>query len=140
MFKADSRFLIIDDSKTSRDLVRLGLKQLGYIHVDEASNGKLGLDRICASAKLKQPYVLVFCDINMPELDGLKLLEIVRIDPLTAATPIIIITTEGAKPTVVRAVMSGVSGYMVKPFGVEDVKNKIAEVYKRVSVEHGVST
>lgn len=139
MFRADSNFLVIDDSKTSRDLVRVALKQLGYVNVDEAQNGRVGLDKIKTASKNKKPYTLVFCDINMPEIDGLKLLEVVRLDPQTAMVPIVIITTEGDKATVIRAVMSGVSGYMVKPFGVEDVKSKLAEVYKRVSIEHGTN-
>ncbi|MCB0351812.1 MAG: response regulator [Bdellovibrionales bacterium] len=84
-------------------------------------------------------YELILTDINMPEMDGLKLLELVRAEPKTSNIPVLIVTTDGGKPTVIKAVMSGVSGYMVKPFGVEDVKNKILEIYKRKS-EMGDST
>jgi two-component system, chemotaxis family, chemotaxis protein CheY len=139
MFRSDARFLVIDDSKTSRDLVRVALKQLKYMNVDEAEDGLIGLAKIQDASSAKKPYSLVFCDINMPEIDGLKLLETIRLDPENAAIPVIIITTEGDKPTVIRAVMSGVSGYMVKPFGVDDVKKKLEEVYKRVSIEHGTT-
>lgn len=136
MFQPDARFLVVDDSKVVRDMIRTSLSQLGYKNLDEATNGKIGLQKITASISEKQPYTLVFCDINMPEMDGLQLLEKIRSEPLMAHLPVLMITTEGEKPTVIKAVMAGVSGYMVKPFGVEDVKKKLREVYGRLSVEH----
>ena len=69
----------------------------------------------------------------MPEIDGLKLLEMVRGNPSTSQMPIVVVTTESEKQIVLKAVMSGVSGYMVKPFGVENVKTKMQEVYARLN-------
>ena len=129
MFKPDARFLIIDDSKVTRDLIRTALAQLNYKNFDEAANGRAGWDKIIRSCEETRPYALVFSDINMPEIDGLRLLEMVRGDSRTLNIPMLITTTEGGKQTVIKAVMAGVSGYMVKPFGIEDVKNKVKEVY-----------
>ena len=136
MFSANSRFLVVDDSKVSRDLVRVGLQSLSLRNLDEAVNGKDGWDKILKSVESQNPYALIFCDINMPEIDGLKLLEMIRNNPKTATQPVLIITTEGEKQMVIKAVMSGVSGYMVKPFGIEDVKNKVQELYGRLSTEY----
>lgn len=135
MFAANARFLVVDDSKVVRELIRTTMGQIGYKQVDEAVNGKLGLEKIRAAQKEGRPYALVFCDINMPEMDGLTLLENLRGDPETKNLPVLMVTTEGEKQTVIRAVMAGVSGYMVKPFGVDDVKKKILEVFSRVSAE-----
>ena len=139
MFNPISRFLIVDDSSVTRNIVRMALQQMKMKTIDEASNGVAGLEKILSASEQGTPYDLVITDINMPEMDGLKLLELVRAEPKTSNIPVLIVTTDGGKPTVIKAVMSGVSGYMVKPFGVEDVKNKILEIYKRKS-EMGDST
>ena len=139
MFNPSSRFLIVDDSSVTRNIVRMALQQMKMKTIDEASNGVAGLEKILSASEQGTPYDLVITDINMPEMDGLKLLELVRAEPKTSNIPVLIVTTDGGKPTVIKAVMSGVSGYMVKPFGVEDVKNKILEIYKRKS-EMGDST
>ena len=132
MFKPSSRFLIVEDSSVVREIIRQALGQMDYRPADEAENGRIGWQKILRSAEEKRPYDLVFSDINMPEIDGLKLLEMVRNDPRTAAIPVVVVTTESEKQVVLKAVMSGVSGYMVKPFGVENVKKKMQEVYDRL--------
>lgn len=76
-----------------------------------------------------RPYAMIFCDIHMPHVDGLRLLEMLRSEQKTKNTPVIMVTTESSKEAVVRAAMSGISGYIVKPFEVEDVKKKVREVY-----------
>jgi two-component system, chemotaxis family, chemotaxis protein CheY len=135
MFKSDSRFLVVDDSQGARDLIRTALNQMNLKALDEAPNGKAGWDKVIKAVSDKRPYSLIFSDVNMPEMDGLKFLEMLRAEPKTQNIPVIMITTEGAKPTVIKAVMSGVSGYMVKPFGVEDVKKKMQEVFHRAQLD-----
>lgn len=132
MFKKNDKFLVIDDSNPTRELVVHALRRLGYSKIEEARNGKIGWEKIIQQFRGGGSYVLVFCDINMPEMDGLKLLQAVRAEPLTQDLPFVIITTEGQKDTVIKAVMSGVSAYMVKPISEEDIKRKVEEVYKRV--------
>jgi two-component system chemotaxis response regulator CheY len=136
MFKADSRFLVVDDSQSSRDLIRTALTQLNLKTLDEAPNGRIGFEKIKKSVEDKRPYSLVFCDYNMPEIDGLKLLDMLMAEVNLQNIPVVMITTEGAKPIVIKAVMSGVSGYMVKPFGVDDVKRKVQEIFRRMQLQH----
>jgi two-component system, chemotaxis family, chemotaxis protein CheY len=132
VFKPGSKFLIVDDSNIVRNLLRTALSQLDHKNVDVAPDGRQGLKFIDQSVLTGEPYDLVFCDLNMPHVDGFKFLEVVRSTPQTRDLPVIIVTTENAKALVIKAVMHGVAGFMVKPFGVEDVKNKIQEVYKRI--------
>lgn len=132
MFKLDARFLIVEDSSVSRNIVRTALKQLNYKHIDEASNGQSGWAQILKSIESGCGHDLIVTDVNMPEMDGLKLLEMIKTDPRTQHIPVLIVTAESGKQTVIKAVMSGVSGYMVKPFGVQDVKNKMREIYNKI--------
>jgi len=136
MFKTDSRFLVVDDSQTSRELIRTALSQLNLKTLDEAPNGRIGFEKIKKSIEENRPYSLVFCDYNMPEVDGLELLDMLRNQLNTDKVPVVMITTEGGKPVVIKAVMSGVSGYMVKPFGVDDVKRKVQEIFQRMQLQH----
>ena len=128
----DCRFLIVDDTEGSRAAVRMALEQMGARQIDEAANGVRGLDKIKQAVTAEKPYTMVFCDLHMPEMDGLTLLETCRGDKQLDKTPFVMVTTESAKPTVIRAVMSGISGYIVKPFGVEEVMNKVKELMKRI--------
>ncbi len=135
MFSKDARFLVADDSNMVRDLVRTALAQLGFNRIETAQDGSVALDQIRKSFRENDPFQLVFTDINMPRMDGLRMLEIIRGEANLKDLPVIIVTTESSKQSVVRAVMQGVSGYMVKPFGIEDVKKKVKEIYDRVSVQ-----
>ena len=132
MFPTDSRFLVVDDSKVVRDFVKTALYTMGMEKIDICEDGKMAEKMIFEAQKSAAPYSLVLLDINMPHLDGLGLLEILKEDDSTKDIPIIMMTTEGGRQTVLKAVMSGVHGYMVKPFGVGDIKKKIQEVYQRL--------
>ena len=135
MFSGDTRFLVVDDSVTIRDGVRAVLNKIGFSLVDEAADGRVAIEKLKRAVDDSKPYAAVFLDINMPEMDGLKALEIIRQTPSIQSTPVVIVTTESAKPTVIRAVMQGVSGYIVKPFSHEDVKRKVVEIFQRVQTE-----
>jgi two-component system, chemotaxis family, chemotaxis protein CheY len=129
MFDSSSRFLIVDDSQSFREVVDAGLQELGAAKVEHAHDGKVAYKMIVEASESGQPYSMIFCDIHMPKVDGLKLLEMLRAEPKTKNTPVIMVTTESSKQAVVRAAMSGISGYIVKPFEVQDVKKKVREVY-----------
>ena len=135
MFSGDTRILVVDDSLTIRDGVRAMLNKIGFSLVDEAADGRVAIEKLNRAGEDSKPYSIVFLDLNMPEIDGLKTLETIRQTPPIQNTPVVIITTESAKPTVVRAVMQGVSGYIVKPFSHDDIKKKVIEIFQRVQEE-----
>jgi two-component system chemotaxis response regulator CheY len=116
--------LIVDDQQTIRSLVRSGLQQLGFQTFQEASDGEDGLRYL-----LTKPYQLIISDYNMPKLDGLGLLRAVRAHPPIQKTPFIMLTGRADKELVQRAVQFGVNNYLVKPFTVGILKEKIEAVF-----------
>ena len=116
--------LIVDDQQTIRSLVRTGLHQLGFQTFQEAADGEDGLRHL-----LIKPYQLVISDYNMPKLDGLGLLRAIRAHPPIQKTPFIMLTGRADKELVQRAVQFGVNNYLVKPFTVATLKEKIEAVF-----------
>jgi two-component system chemotaxis response regulator CheY len=116
--------LIVDDQQTIRSLVRSGLQQLGFVDFQDAADGECGL-----RAMLAKPYSLVISDYNMPNLDGLGLLRAIRSHPPIRSTAFIMLTGRADKELVQRAVQFGVNNYLVKPFTVATLKEKIESVF-----------
>lgn len=125
-------FLVVDDASFIRDLVKRTLKsQFTQCHIDEAING-----RKAQTLLGKQQYDLVLCDWEMPEMSGLEVLQWLREyeqDRELDKTPFIMVTSRGDKSHVVKAVESGVSDYIGKPFSSEQLLKK---VFKALSVNH----
>ena len=116
--------LIVDDQQTIRSLVRTGLQQLGFKTIHEAPDGEEGLRQL-----LVRPINLVISDYNMPKLDGLGLLRAIRSHPPISKTAYIMLTGRADKELVQRAVQFGVNNYLVKPFTVGTLKEKIESVF-----------
>ena len=118
------RTLVVDDQLTMRALVRSGLRDLGFQQVEEAADGEAALRSLVAS-----PVHLVISDYNMPKLDGLGLLRAVRAHPPLKSTAFIMLTGRADADLVKRAAQYGVNNYLVKPFTVANLKQKIEEVF-----------
>lgn len=116
--------LVVDDQMTIRSLVRSGLQQLGFQDIREAADGELALRGL-----LTRPAHLVISDYNMPNLDGLGLLRAVRAHPPLRTTAFIMLTGRADNDLVQRAVQFGVNNYLVKPFTVQILKEKIEAVF-----------
>jgi two-component system chemotaxis response regulator CheY len=116
--------LIVDDQQTMRSLVRTGLQQLGFRTIYEAPDGEEGLRQMLA-----RPIQLVISDYNMPKLDGLGLLRAIRSHPPIQKTAFIMLTGRADKELVQRAVQFGVNNYLVKPFTVGTLKEKIEAIF-----------
>ena len=116
--------LIVDDQQTMRSLVRTGLQQLGFRTIYEAPDGEEGLRQM-----LQRPIHLVISDYNMPKLDGLGLLRAIRSHPPIQKTAFIMLTGRADKELVQRAVQFGVNNYLVKPFTVGTLKEKIEAIF-----------
>lgn len=116
--------LVVDDQQTMRSLVRTGLQQLGVRTIYEAPDGEEGLRQM-----LTRPINLVISDYNMPKLDGLGLLRAIRSHPPIQKTAFIMLTGRADKELVQRAVQFGVNNYLVKPFTVGTLKEKIEAIF-----------
>ena len=104
------RILIVEDSPTMRQLLAFALKRLRGAEIVEASDGMDGLRKVTADE-----FDLALIDINMPVMDGLKLIHLIRQEPDLATMPIVVITTEGAQEDRDRALALGANEYLTKP-------------------------
>ena len=116
--------LIVDDQQTMRSLIRTSLHALGITQTREAPDGEEGLRSL-----LSAPCNLVITDFNMPKLDGLGLLRAIRAHGPTSKTAVIMLTGRADRELVQRAVQFGVNNYLVKPFTVATLKEKIEAVF-----------
>ena len=118
------RALIIDDSAVMRKVIERALHQAGLdlSEVVQASNGEEALQILREDAG---NLALILSDINMPVMDGLQFLEQRRKENLAQGVPVVMITTEGSEPFVLRAIAAGAQGYICKPFTAEQVKARV---------------
>ncbi len=114
------KILLIDDSKTMRNIQKSVLTQLGYSQVEEACDGN---DALSKAAKFGPDLIL--CDWNMPNMDGLTFVKTFR--QTNKATPVIMVTTESEKARVIEAIKAGVNNYVVKPFTPDLLAQRIQE-------------
>jgi len=115
------RILIVEDSPTMRQLLVFALKRLKGSDIVEAQDGIDGLRKVTSDH-----FDLALVDINMPVMDGLKLISLVRDEESLKAMPIVVITTEGAKEDRDRALALGADEYLTKPIQA----NKVLSVAK----------
>lgn len=118
---AEHRILIVEDSPTMRQLLVFALKRMKGVEIVEAQDGMDGLRKVTGDE-----FDLAFVDINMPVMDGLKLISLIRGEQSLAAMPICVITTEGAKEDRERALSLGANEYLTKPIQA----NKVLSVAK----------
>ncbi len=105
------KILVVDDSSAVRQQVSIALGQAGF-EVVEAADGVDGAETI-----RRDPEVgMVICDVNMPRMNGLEMVEAVKADAQFADLPIIMLTTEGQPSLIKRAKAAGAKGWIVKPF------------------------
>ncbi|ABA88657.1 chemotaxis protein CheY [Syntrophotalea carbinolica DSM 2380] len=102
--------LVVEDSSIMRQLLVMSLRRLPGIVVMEASDGLEAL-KIIANKNLS----LIFSDVNMPGMDGLKLVRMLRGDRRTKDIPVVMVTTEGAEEDRDRAMALGATEYITKP-------------------------
>ena len=122
-----TRFLVVDDFSTMRRIVRNLLKELGYANVDEAEDGVMAL------AKLRsESFDFVVSDWNMPNMDGLTMLQNIRADPALAKLPVLMVTAEAKKENIIAAAQAGASGYVVKPFTAATLDEKLNKIFEKL--------
>ena len=115
--------LVVEDSPTMRQLIVFALRRIRGLEVLEADDGVDALRKMAAS-KLD----IILTDINMPIMDGLKLVKRVRSDEALKLIPIIIITTEGAEEDRQRALALGANAYITKPIQAPQVITKVKQL------------
>jgi len=121
------RALIVDDSAVMRKVIERALRQSGldFSEVVQASNGEEALDVLRSDVSSASKIGLIISNINMPVMDGLQFLEARRDQKLAEGVPVVMITTEGSEPFVLRAIAAGAQGYICKPFTADQVKARV---------------
>ncbi|MEQ1602724.1 MAG: chemotaxis protein CheY [Methylophilaceae bacterium] len=127
MANPNTKFLVVDDFSTMRRIVRNLLKELGYTNVDEAEDGVMALNKLKGGG-----FDFVVTDWNMPNMDGLALLQAIRAEAATASLPVLMVTAEAKKENIIAAAQAGASGYVVKPFTAATLDEKLSKIFEKL--------
>jgi two-component system chemotaxis response regulator CheY len=119
------RILIVEDSPTMRQLLVFALRRLKGVEIVEAQDGMDGLRKVSSDH-----FDLALIDINMPVMDGLKLISLIRGEESLRSIPIVVITTEGAKEDRERALSLGANEYLTKPIQANHVLTVVKGLLK----------
>jgi two-component system chemotaxis response regulator CheY len=117
--------LVVEDSPMMRQLLVVALSRIKNLSVTEADDGVDGLRKLATGR-----FDIILTDINMPIMDGLKLVKRIRTDPTHKDVPIIVITTEGSSADRQRALHLGANAYIIKPIQAPQVIEKVRELLK----------
>lgn len=121
------KFLVVDDFSTMRRIVRNLLKELGFTNVDEAEDGAIALQKLNAGQ-----FDFVVTDWNMPNMDGLTLLQTIRKSPQLKHLPVLMVTAEAKKENIIAAAQAGANGYVVKPFTAATLEEKLNKIFEKI--------
>ena len=114
------RVLVVDDAAPMRNSMKYSLQQMGFKDVDMANSGRDAL----ALMKL-QDYELVITDLNMPQMTGIELVEVMKKDEALSHILVLVVTAENEKNRIITLIKAGVNGYILKPYTLESLQDKI---------------
>ena len=120
------RILIVEDSPTMRQLLVFALRRLAHVDLVEAQDGMDGLRKLSSDH-----FDLALIDINMPVMDGLKLIGLMRSEDALKDVPVVVITTEGAEQDRERALRLGANEYLTKPIQANRVLAVVRSLLER---------
>lgn len=131
MFPKTTRILIVDDMSTMRLRIMNQLRVMGFGSIYQASNGQEAFSILERHAADGKPIDLIISDWNMPVMSGLDFLVKVKAEKSFSQLPFIMATAEGEKQQVMRAVVSGVTDYIIKPIDREVLQKKLVQLWER---------
>lgn len=124
MMNLEMKILVVDDFITMRRIIKGSLKKIGFNNFIEAEDGDKALKEL-----KREKIDIVISDWNMPNMTGIELLRIMRKDKDLKHIPFIMITAEGQRENVIKAVHEGVSNYVIKPFTPEILAEKMKKIF-----------
>ena len=125
MINFGMKVLVVDDFSTMRRIVKNTLRQTGFTNIEEAADGQKAYDRL-----IVEKFDFVVSDWNMPNMTGIDLLRKVRATPQIKDIPFLMVTAEAKQENIVEAIKAGVSNYIVKPFTVATLDEKVKKIFK----------
>ncbi|MGC2063960.1 MAG: response regulator [Thermodesulfovibrionales bacterium] len=118
------KILVVDDFESVRQSVKTVLKEIGFVKISEAEDG------VRALARLKSDkYELLITDWNMPNMDGMTLVRMIRGDAALKDMVILMVTAEAEEDHVMEAIKVGINDYIVKPFTAEVLRKKLEKIF-----------
>ncbi len=114
--------LVVDDSATMRNMIKATMKDLGF-EVDTAQDGEKAL-----KSAQHNTYDIILTDINMPNMDGIELIRMLRDGGKNQAVPILVITTESGDSAKLAGREAGANGWIVKPFNPETLSRAVGKL------------
>ena len=111
-----------------RKIVRSNLNGMGIRLIQESHDGRDALSKLKHHTGDYKRFDLVICDWMMPSMTGVELLEVMRKDPSLRELPFLMLTAEGEVDSVNRAIKSGASDYLLKPFTAKSLESKILAI------------
>ena len=121
---SEMKILIVDDFSTMRQIVRKSLTTLGFHNITEAVDGADALQKLGSGE-----FNFIISDWNMPNMKGLDLLKAVRADERLKSIPFLMVTAEAQRENILEAAKAGVSQYIVKPFTLDSLQQKIEAIF-----------
>lgn len=122
------KILIVDDFSTMRRIIKNLLRDLGYNNTAEADDGSTALPQL-----MNGSFDFLITDWNMPNISGIDLLKAVRADARLKDMPVLMVTAEAKRDQIVEAAQAGVSGYIIKPFTADTLREKIDKIFERIN-------
>jgi two-component system chemotaxis response regulator CheY len=122
------KILLIDDSRTMRNIEKKALAELGAVEFAEAGDG---VEALAAVAKEPGGFQIILSDWNMPNMDGLTFTKTFR--QQNKSTPLVMVTTEGEKSRIIEAIRAGANNYVVKPFTGEVLLDRVRKTLEALS-------
>lgn len=123
MIKPKLEILVVDDQSVIRTLMKNQLRSMGYSQICEAADGRMALEIMKS-----QDIALVISDWNMPNMNGYELLKAVRKDADLTGTPFILVSGDANPHNISKAVALKVNQFILKPFTLQILEEKINEV------------
>ena len=113
--------LVVDDSNIMREMIVACLRPVPGAAFEHAASGLEAIERLSL-----KPYDLVVLDLNMPDIGGFEVIEFVRAQDRLKALPILVVTTRGDEGSRSRALGSGASGFLTKPFTPDQILHEVS--------------
>ncbi|MBF0314517.1 MAG: response regulator [Oligoflexia bacterium] len=130
-YKPNMKVLIVDDMSTMRKIIKNMLTQLGFKNIIEAEDGRKAIEAIESAHKLGEPVEFILSDWNMPDVNGLEFLKLIKANDAHKNIPFLMITAEAEQGNVMTAVKAGVDNFIVKPFSAQVLKEKIDKIFAK---------
>lgn len=138
MFPKKTKILIADDMAMFRQMVKQALTTLEYTNFVETNDGTTAWSALVDARQAGLPFELIISDWNMPKMKGIELLRKVRAEEWGANMPFVMLTGETEKQTIMDAIEAKVTQYIIKPFTVEALSQKLKQAYDKTKANPSV--